>query len=453
VAASQAKESANKQGSVAPRQRTVEQNAPSVDGALPGVLNQLMANPSLARPESILRLQRTVGNRAVNSLLGRAGKPAPGGRPPVTSSVQRMPRPTDIHGYNDRLGRTSKTVKGVRKMLADYHVNQSPGERLWLLQATRATADHWIKKHGTGSQTAADFQALISQADNDIPQLASKLVKQGQLRQAGEAKGGGQYLSEYKTQFGYRGRSAQEMAQPQAGYFSAMQQGAAPAKSQPEKMKMGLATDSQTTKNVDWLKKYQLSEAELTAIKTYTAGTYRIINAALTGDEGYLKAMVTNTELDLAGGGETPDTSTAGLDKATKEAWLHAGQIDKAIDKITAKEAWTGTTYRGETYPLAQMEHHYQSKHIKFLNYVSTSKDRTRAEKFMKDAMPNANRPLGILWKISVSKGADIEDVSIASHEKEVLLPRNSRFELSKRSKKSDPNKGPWWEVEARQAT
>ncbi len=50
--------------------------------------------------------------------------------------------------------------------------------------------------------------------------------------------------------------------------------------------------------------------------------------------------MVTNKELDLPGAGETQDTSQAGLDKATKEAFMHSGQIDRAIKIIVAKDPW-----------------------------------------------------------------------------------------------------------------
>jgi len=420
-------------------------------------LDLVASKPALSRPDDILKLQRTVGNRAVNRLLAAQdkGKPAASGQATSTgiggtlANIQRMPAPADISKHKDKLGRTSKTVKQVRSMLADYHASQIPYHKIGLLNVSKAMADMWLKKHGDNSNTATDFKKLISDADQELPGLTKTLVEQKKFADEGEKTSGGEYLSQYDKKFGYRGRSAQEWARPQAKYIHSLAAGGAANPS--SEQGMGLALGPQLHKQ--WQQKYQLSEAELTAIKTYTAGTYRIINSALTGNEGYLGDMISNTELDLVKGGEKEDKSPAGLAKAKAEAYLHAGQIDKAIAHIVAKQSYTGTAWRGDTYPVAQMETIYKNKVIKFPNYLSTSKSDKEAKVFVAKGLgKNPNRPLGVLWKIQVTKGADITDISISPFEQEVLLPRNTTLQLLKRKKRKEAQ-GEVWEIEARQAT
>lgn len=407
---------------------------------------QAQLKAGLARPGDILQLQRTVGNRSVGRLLttGRQNRP-------TTPQVQRIPTAAEIPAYRDKLGRMSKSVKTIRSLLADYHASQITYNKATWLSWSKAIADEWVQKHKEPSKTRTALDNFRSEADSQVKKLYSKLMQQSKLSKQGEATTGSDYLSKFKSEFGFRGRSAKEMAQPQAEYITSLMGGGA-RKPGPDEQKIGLMFKQIIDQNQAWQQKYQLTEAELTAIKTYTAGTYRIINSALSGDEGYLKAMMGNKELDLEGAGETKDTSDAGVAKATAEAYLHAGQIDRAIQKMLTVKPWTGTAFRGETQPIAEMERIYKNKQVKFPFYLSTSKEEGKAKKFMTDGFGNAARPLGVLWKIQVDKGADIEDISISSHEKEVLLPKFTRLEIVGRKKQKDP-KGKYWVVEARQAS
>jgi len=394
-----------------------------------------------------MNLQRTVGNRAVNRLLGSGGGWKPAASPPAlansyggnTAQIQRVMGPEEIHNYRDRIGRSSQTIKVIRAVLAEYHATQITYDKMNAIAFVKVVAQGWLDKHGTSSKTAADLQKLVGEATTDLKTQAQKLGEQKKLSEKGAATTGSKYLGKY-NQFGYLGATAEMAAKPQAEYFSKLK---SDEKAKPD-MQKGIPSQDIAEGMQKWQEKYKLPEEELTAIKTYTAETYKVINSALTGDEGYLKAMMTGLVKDKA------DTSTGGVKKATKEAYLHAGQIDKAIKHIMEKETFQGITYRGESYPVAQMKQIYKAKSIKFPNYVSTSKLRSKGDEFMRGGLGNQSRPLGILWKIQVTKGADIADISTSSQEKEVLLPRNTTFEILKRKKHSE-KAGKWWELEVRQ--
>ncbi len=66
-------------------------------------------------------------------------------------------------------------------MLIDYHTAATPYQKLWLLQASKATAQQWISKHGTNSPTAADFQTLINNATSEIPAANKQLLQHHKL--------------------------------------------------------------------------------------------------------------------------------------------------------------------------------------------------------------------------------------------------------------------------------
>ena len=164
-----------------------------------------------------------------------------------------------------------------------------------------------------------------------------------------------------------------------------------------------------------------LTEAEILAIRTYTAGDYTYMNRAVGG------AADTIT-------GATGATVSAATQKSmASEGVLHAGVLTQAMAKLDLK---SGLTYRGERRTPAWVSANLTpGSPILHSGFVSASTDRNKAENMFAGGMsaqPKPGETASVLYIIHTAQARDVGPFSVAGKEKEWLHPAGSRFTINK---------------------
>lgn len=152
----------------------------------------------------------------------------------------------------------------------------------------------------------------------------------------------------------------------------------------------GLADYSGST-----LKRHGLTEAEVLAIRGYTAGFYGPLNAALRGGTDY-----------------------SGLKR--DDALFYSGIMSSGLAKLPP---YRGPVIRYVSLPLEVLEQHRPGETVTYSSYTSTSRD------------PAFNwGPNGQKLLIQSKTGKLIEEISHSRAEQEVLFPPGTRFKVLERT-------------------
>ena len=211
----------------------------------------------------------------------------------------------------------------------------------------------------------------------------------------------------------------------------------------------GLVSGGFDAKALAEVRQYGLTEADIMGIRAYTADNYSYINAA----------MVSHKQVDAAKPG-TPNearTDAQARDAANADWWrgartertkqhvdketvsqsalgtadehlgsegaLHAGAALRGLQKLPP---WTGTTYRGMSYP----EHLFTrdvkpGRKIRWDSFTSTTLKEAKARGF------GGRGQYPTLFTIEVVNGRDLRRLSVFHHlEEEVLLLPGAEFEV-----------------------
>jgi hypothetical protein len=194
--------------------------------------------------------------------------------------------------------------------------------------------------------------------------------------------------------------------------------------------------------------KHKISQAELTAIKVYSAADYDYINPTYAGDDDRLqgsakrlasKTIVTNEKGDQTG---TAPPQWNGKPTEWKERVKQKGLSGEEITKIKleAKEHgdlaiqglkklpdWKGPVFRGMGVSEEQINKEYKKgETIPYNSFVSTSVKQETATYW---AARNATEgKVALLLIMNVTKGRDISAFSETKSEGEILLLPGSRF-------------------------
>jgi hypothetical protein len=169
------------------------------------------------------------------------------------------------------------------------------------------------------------------------------------------------------------------------------------------------------------MKQYDLTDAELAAIKIYTVDDYKYINPAMAGNEAWMAAQIPKVA-----GATSKDASPAGVKEAMKEGKRHG---EMAMEGLRKLPAWKGNTFRGLRLTPAELKKQYQDT-IRYDNkaFLSTSTEADVSNGFAKKTEDDGK--VGILLHYEVTNGRDVAKYSLVGSEKEVLLLPGAAFAI-----------------------
>jgi hypothetical protein len=181
-----------------------------------------------------------------------------------------------------------------------------------------------------------------------------------------------------------------------------------------------------------------LSEAEITAIRVYTAADYMYMNPALVGSEGYLKGSLNPTKGEVQGGwgparlAEMQDRLTKDpkglLAEMGKEGLQHSEmalqglkKLPPYIGKLKRGERWTEQEYKDRYQPIGKVDVRK--------SFTSVSTKPSAAESFAGQAVSPQR---GVILNLDINDGREINELSVyynpSGGEGEVLLLPGTEF-------------------------
>jgi hypothetical protein len=184
-----------------------------------------------------------------------------------------------------------------------------------------------------------------------------------------------------------------------------------------------------------------LSEAEITAIRVYTAADYMYINPALAGSEGYLKNSLKPTKGEVKGGwgparlAEMQDRLTKDpkglLEEMGKEGLQHSAMAIQGLKKLPT---FKGKLKRGERWTEQVYKERYQKGKVDVRpSFTSVSKNPDKAGEFAGQA---EHPERGVVLDLDIKDGREINELSVyynsSGGEEEVLLLPGAELTVNK---------------------
>jgi hypothetical protein len=177
---------------------------------------------------------------------------------------------------------------------------------------------------------------------------------------------------------------------------------------------------------LDLIKHYGLTEAEVLAVKVYTADDYKYINPAtnpsVPWNEGKLRARLEKNQPD---GFLETNKGKEDLRSLLAEGSLHGAVAIEAVKKLPPSK---GTLYRGMRLTEAEFQEQYGNLPVpdETLRQLTSLATEEGAARRFADGEGNTTNPLktvSVMMYVEVETGRDIGDLSVFGHdEKEWLL-------------------------------
>jgi hypothetical protein len=372
----------------------------------------------------VLLLQRSVGNRTLSSLVS--------GQSPA--KIQRLSvKAADLapHITKSKIEK-AVTFRDIERTLAAYEKAGSDlQQRAALLQQLDGLCTTWYNKHGNAKHSRdVARRGYIKMLLDGIPvELAA--------------------LSRHDAQQLYLMN-----ARAKAGSAGALQ-----ALTTTAKMGMKAPTTPKGQTAMEGLMApHSLTEAELEAIRAYSADDYKYINPVVANSAGWLLGQKGKDQLekttsmledvsedflhhvrtrakkakkDKKEHGTVPATAIEGRARpVVEEAGLHAGVALQGLQKLPA---FTKVAYRGERITPEQFKQKYAiGKIFPFNSFGSSSWDFDVAANYSHglsgDNPPTKKQTVAVFQEISNSGGRDISELSLVPSEAEVLILPGSKF-------------------------
>jgi hypothetical protein len=290
------------------------------------------------------------------------------------------------------------TFDRLIKALKDYERSKDPAETKALVTLLIGLSGHWLEKYGDQG--------------NDLRKSRVEDLEAQAQTELGRLKAMDRYLTDVK--------GGDVNALSQMGRDNAL-----PEAAQVASGKAG-ATAGTTAGAVDMAKRYGLSEAEIAAIKIYTASDYLYINPATANSPGWMSAQQ----------GKIGEKAAQQMPRSQKELMqmgaLHAGAMMQAFSKLPRLVT---TTYRGSRESQASFKSKYQDKKsMSFSAFASSASTRDPAEVFAQgggEAPPQPDQTIHVMCILNVTHGRQVEGLSIyGAGEREVLLMPGAEFTI-----------------------
>jgi hypothetical protein len=352
--------------------------APERHGATPG-------GPS----PSLLSLQRSAGNRAVTQMLAIQRKMAFG--------------PERIDEVRSTTGKmkgalTKDTLYRLRQAVADHQASVDTGGAPARLAVILGLCDTYLERHkdDTDENAAKKLSAV-----EDLK--AAALAERGQLQAQA------QYLTDAYAKKSDPGASPTRLSEQMQ--VSHTHSGAL-ALGKGKTAKVGGAGND----SLALVRKYGLTQAEILAVRTYTASDYKYINPATANSESWMKAQ--NKVKD-----------DAHMKNLKEEGSLHAAMAISGLKKLPPMK---GLCYRGARMNEKQLGAEYtKGKVIKRATLTSVATQKHSAAVFADaggETKPQPDQTIRVMVEIQVTDGREAAALSIYGRgENEwLLLPGSS---------------------------
>lgn len=412
-------------------------------------IQRTMADPSNLMPKDIPALQRMAGNQVVQRMVYGAKSVAPNstsaqpsGSPSITPMTGNMQIQRKINfqpellmqnrnkkkSISQRFGKENTWDKLMR-ILDDYSSTHKAQEEVDLLKLMQGLAAYWLSKYGkakkgmsTDEQVMA-IRRLLSSINAELPHAeeeAEYMESISPMMDTGVAP-------DYSNLTGDGGYHAVEHAKSLSS-----------GRASKDKSR-GFGTEA-----LALVQRYKLTDAEIAAIKIYSAEDYRYINPAMASrghlafkqqDGKSIKGLHgwLNSGLGALKGGKnfTPEDRH----KAKKEGRQHGRVAMRGLNKLPD---FKGLVYRGLVVDTADLATTYQvGQLVDYANFTSSSKKISVSEGFitreLADASAKGIAKSGILLVVNIRQGGkDVSDLSLVHNEAEVLWMPGQKMRISK---------------------
>jgi len=266
----------------------------------------------------------------------------------------------------------SSTFSKIKNLLTKYENANAPSVQKTILNELRALAQSWLDKHTDDPQKRASLEKMIPAIDQELIIVDQKLASdESYLQDLG------------KNNFKFLTTSGQE-----ASDLSGV--------------------GKRAKKNAE---SSGLTNAELTAIRVYTAQDYAYMNPILAKNKGWLdfkiQELVKQGQIDLGGRTVLNDQERI---QVQEEANRHS---DKAVEGLKKLPDISQEVYRGVGLTTKEFEDQYKNSAatVTFPSFSSTSLDKEVSRGFAEKEAKGGK--VGLLLIMQVTKGKDIGDLSL----------------------------------------
>lgn len=371
--------------------------------------------PAAATKQSPFKQKRVVAGRdiplALDSLAAVLATPDPDQEDPAEGTLRRLNQVIEDH--------------------------KSAAQEGWLgrLAAILGLCDSYLASHGDPSARDSDHQGTGDEmspgkATRPLPDSAWKSkrvavvedLKAEAMLERARRQAEERYLfdayakpDQSETRLSAQSEKTRQFAHVEAQDVGARVRGA------PEKRFAQLDPNSPMAWATMLADMYNLTEAEVLAVKVYTSDDYKYINAATANDKALMN------ERQFAGKSEdylTSEQGRAEMKTFFEEGSLHSAMAIAALQKL---DDVAGTCYRGTRMTLQQFEGQYgDSRTKKFPSTVlraltSCSTKKESAEVFANKS-DDVDATVSVMTEIATTHARDIGDLSLYPGERELLL-------------------------------
>lgn len=341
-----------------------------------------------ATAASLAALQRSAGNRAVSAMMGASV--------PVQRklSVAAKDMDPDVGTKSKIMGAFGRsTFAMIQGALQSYEKASTPQQKASHLQQLSNLCAKWVNEHAgsKGAQNAkrrAFVQRLIDELPAEQVALSKSMAEDIYMSNVANAgdKGSDKFALEALNQ---SGKMAAETGADKEGKGLAKEKG--------------------------------LTDAEVAAIRIFTASDYTYINPATANSPSWMKAQKGKKELGL-----DPFSDKTLVEEGT----LHAGVAMEGLKKL---EPWPHDTYRGARYTEDEFNQTFMSgKPMTFASFASSAQHEDVALKFAHgigiEYTIGADKDIAVLCVLQLTGGRDISKISAVKKEAEVLLLPGSSY-------------------------
>jgi hypothetical protein len=301
-----------------------------------------------------------------------------------------------------------------------YEGEIDPGEKLLMADMLLGLCESYLNTYGSGAQLLDNRQAWVEDAYAEA------------RRARGQALAQAQYMSDA---YGKSKPRARTPVVPNPAMKPANQPKQKPGllntnlKKQDPRDKekviegaqaLGAGTKGKAgagDKALALMKKYGLTEAEILAVRTYTAADYKYINPAAANSAGWMAGSKAERDDD---GNITKAVSPKDMAQFLEEGSLHSGVAMMALEKLPPVVA---TVYRGARMTPKEFADADYFKGAAYHAFTSTSTDEDAALKFANGLeCSDANKTISVMLVLHVNNARDIKDLSLVKSEAELLL-------------------------------
>ncbi len=189
-----------------------------------------------------------------------------------------------------------------------------------------------------------------------------------------------------------------------------------------------------------------LTEAEILAIKAYTAGDYRYINPAVAESREWMEAQLAQIQ------GRMRNGQVADLDQRAVEGKRHADMMIQGLAKLPPRK---GTVHRGQRMSPEEFAKVWKGKkELTYPAFTSSSTDTVEPDKYAAGlgGGPRDDQTVSVRSQFAVTDARDVQGLSNVKSEKEWLLLPGTSFTIDSIKPAAiqlpgKPQATEWWEI------